>query len=78
MEILTRTRVEHLPEKDKHKQRSLNPFQDIFGTSPDQTDDKPPEAPPKTTMPTPDTNPQLSVEEYFTEPADREEYDGER
>ena len=78
LEIVTQTRVEHLPETEKHKQRSINPLQDFLGATEDHVQNVPAiEAPPKT-QPTPsDTGIRLTMLEYFTEPSDKKEYDGE-
>lgn len=80
LEIVTNTRVEHLPEAEKHKQRSINPLQDFLGAAQDHADNVPPaiEAPPKATpsLSVEDKTSRLTMEEYFTEPVDKKEYDG--
>lgn len=81
LEIVTQTRVEHLPETEKHKQRSINPLQDFLGAAQDHSAGVPAiEAPPKPTTPTAEAKPvpsHLTMEEYFTEPLNKENYDGE-
>lgn len=82
LEVVTQTRVEHLPETEKHKHRSINPLQDFMGAAQDHTQNTPAiEAPPKTT-PIPDAKDteevRLTMQEYFTEPVDKDVYDGER
>ena len=80
---MTQTRVEHLPETEKHKQRSINPLQDFLGAAQDQAGTTPAiEAPPKPATPTTTEakstiRPQLTMEEYFTKPTNKEDYDGE-
>lgn len=80
LEIVTQTRVEHLPETEKHKQRSINPLQDFLGAAQDQSEGRPAiEAPPKPTTPTEKAKPMqplLTMEEYFTAPTNKDEYDG--
>lgn len=79
LEVVTQTRVEHLPETEKHKHKSINPLQDFLGAAQDHVQDTPTiEAPPKPT-PIPDGKEgvQLTMQEYFTEPVDKSEYDGE-
>ncbi len=81
LEIVTQTRVEHLPETEKHKQRSINPLQDFLGAAQDHSSGTPAiEAPPKSTTPTAEAKPipsHLTMEEYFTAPVNKEDYDGE-
>ena len=82
---MTNTRVEHLPETEKKKHKSINPLHDFLGAAHDhaQSNDF------KAIEPSPNNNPnieeeeggasikpRLSMEEYFTEPKDKREYDG--
>ncbi len=87
---MTHTRVEHLPETDKKKHKSINPLQDFLGAAHDhaQSNNLPAiEAPPTSSQSKSDNSggaeeggasnkPRLSLEEYFTEPKDKTEYDG--
>ena len=88
---MTNTRVEHLPETEKKKHKSINPLQDFLGAAHDhaQSNDLPAiEAPPTSSQNKSDgggggtkeggasNKPRLSLEEYFTEPKDKTEYDG--
>ena len=70
--------MEHLPETEKHKHKSINPLQDFLGAAQDHTSAI--EAPPSTPL-TPSSpavaQPGLTMEEYFTKPKKEEEYDGE-
>ncbi len=77
LDIQTRTRVEHLPETEKHKHKSINPLQDFLGATQDHASSANPaiEAPPTNVVPA-QTIPLHSMEEYFTEPQDKDEYDG--
>lgn len=79
LEVVTQTRVEHLPETEKHKQKSINPLQDFLGAAQDHSQSRQAiEAPPKAT-PTPAAEGvRLTMQEYFTEPSDKNEYDGKR
>ena len=86
LDFITRQRVEHLPEAEKHKHKSFNPLQDLLGGAapanahalPDPT----PEAtPPTTTAATAakkESSHKLSMQEYFKPPEDCKAYDGER
>ena len=78
LDIMTRTRVEHLPETDKHKHKSINPLQDFLGATQDHASSTNVaiEAPPTVTLA--QTKPLNTMEEYFTKPVDEEEYDGEK
>ena len=85
LEIVTQTRVEHLPETEKSKQHSINPLQDFLGAAQDQAGATPSiEATPKTTTSTSASSmeepvqPLLTLEEYFTKPFIKEDYDGEQ
>ena len=85
---MTNTRVEHLPETEKKKHKSINPLHNFLGAAHDhaQSNDFPAIEPPPVN---PDSDPgaegeggaskepHLSMEEYFTEPKDKNEYDGE-
>ena len=88
---MTNTRVEHLPETEKKKHKSINPLQDFLGAAHDhaQSNNLPAiEAPPTSSQSKSDDDgggaekggashkPRLSLEEYFTEPKDKTEYDG--
>ena len=88
---MTNTRVEHLPETEKKKHKSINPLQDFLGAAHDhaQSNNLPAiEAPPTSSQSKStsedggaeeggaSTKPRLSLEEYFTEPKDKSEYDG--
>jgi len=77
LDIMTRTRVEHLPETDKHKHKSINPLQDFLGATQDHasSNNLAIEAPP--TITPAQTQPLNTLEEYFVKPSDEEEYDGE-
>ena len=79
LDIVTKTRVEHLPEAEKHKHKSVNPLQDFLGGGQDgipaldhaaSIGGQPPPA--EVT----DSAPRLSMEEYFHPPEDPKEYDG--
>lgn len=76
LEIVTQTRVEHLPEGEKRKQHSINPLQDFLGAAQDHGTPAI-EAPPQTTPIHVEESKtvKLALEEYFTEPLDRKEYD---
>lgn len=82
---MTNTRVEHLPETEKKKHKSINPLHDFLGAahnhaqsnnfqaiepSPNNTNEEDEEGGAS-------IKPHLSMEEYFTEPKDKREYDGE-
>ena len=77
---MTNIRVEHLPETEKHKHRSINPLHEFFGADQDHLDtsaadmEAPPHAQP--TLVTTDNKPHLTMTEYFTEPDNKEDYDG--
>ena len=93
---MTNTRVEHLPETEKKKHKSINPLHDFLGAAHDhaQSNNNLPAiepAPPNSanSAATGDggggagtdeggasNKPHLSLEEYFTEPRDKKEYDG--
>lgn len=84
MEIVTETRVEHLPETEKHKQRSINPLQDFLGAAQDHASSTPaieaaapPPKVPAKSQSSPAVQPRLTMEQYFTKPNNKEEYDGE-
>lgn len=75
--------MEHLPESEKHKQKSVNPLQDFLGAAQDHAASMPAimEAPPIETnsaqKEASETTPRLTMEEYFTAPSDQDEYDGQ-
>lgn len=80
---MTNTRVEHLPETEKKKHKSINPLHDFLGAAHDhaQSNNFPAIEPPNNTDGKEDEGgasikPRLSMEEYFTEPKDKKEYDG--
>ena len=89
---MTNTRVEHLPETEKKKHKSINPLQDFLGAAHDHAQSNnlaAIEAPPTSSQSGGDSasdsgadkggasnEPHLSLEEYFTEPKDKSEYDG--
>ena len=83
---MTNTRVEHLPETEKKKHKSINPLQNFLGAAHDhaQSNDLPAIEAPPTSSPSGSADeeggasntPHLSIEEYFTEPKDKTEYDG--
>lgn len=87
---MTNTRVEHLPETEKKKHKRINPLQDFLGAAHDhaQSNNLPAiEAPPNSSPSGGGSDggaeeggasnkPHLSLEEYFTEPEDKTEYDG--
>lgn len=84
LDIETRSRVEHLPEAEMHKFKSINPLQDFLGAAQDHT---PSASIPAIQDPAQSTEsqvmskkavPLLSMEEYFTPPEDKDEYDGKR
>ena len=71
--------MEHLPEAEKHKHKSVNPLQDFLGGGQDgipaldhaaNIGGQPPPA--EVT----DSAPRLSMEEYFHPAEDPKEYDG--
>ena len=85
LNIKTNTRVEHLPEKEKRKQKSINPLHDFLGAAQDHAASMPAavEAPP--TGPSPAQKeesenapalPKLTMEEYFTVPKNKDDHDG--
>ena len=78
LEVVTQTRVEHLPESERNKHHSINPLQDFLGAAQDHSVPAV-EATPKAT-PTPakakKVQPRLTMVEYFTAPKDKKEYDG--
>ena len=91
MDIVTNTRVEHLPETEKKKHKSINPLQDFLGAAHDhaQSNNLPAIEAPPTSSQSKSTDdgggveeggasnkPHLSLEEYFSEPKDKTEYDG--
>ena len=89
LDIVTNTRVEHLPETEKKKHKSINPLQDFLGAAHDHAQSNnlaAIEAPPTSSPSKSDDSgaeeggasnkPHLSLEEYFTEPKDKTEYDG--
>ena len=83
LDIETRTRLEHLPETEIHKYKSISPLQDFLGVAQDLTPSSLTPAveslPQSTESPVvAKTLPCLSMEEYFTEPKDKDEYDGKR
>ena len=71
--------MEHLPETEKHKHRSINPLQDFLGAAQDHTQNTPAIEPPLKATPMPEANDaaRLTMQEYFTEPQDKDQYDGE-
>ena len=92
LDIVTNTRVEHLPETERKKHKSINPLHDFLGAAHDhaQSNNLPAiEAPPTTTTTSDNSaskeaeeggasnKPRLTLEEYFVEPKDKSEYDGE-
>jgi hypothetical protein len=73
--------VEHLPETDKHKHKSINPLQDFLGAAQDHAQSMPAIEAPPTVTPLPDvqdTGVRLTMQEYFTEPQDKSKYDGKK
>ena len=77
LDIVTQSRVEHLPETEKHKHKSINPIQDFLGAAQDHASNTPTiETPPKTTPNSDTIKPVLKMEQYFTKPNNMEEYDG--
>ena len=79
LDIVTKTRVEHLPEAEKHKHKCANPLQDFLGGGEDgipaldhaaSISGQPPAAEVSNLAP------RLSLAEYFRKPQDRKEYDG--
>lgn len=87
---MTNTRVEHLPETEKKKHKSINPLQNFIGVAHDhaQSNNLPAiEPPPSSRSASGESSmtvegktsdkPRLSLEEYFSEPKDKSEYDGE-
>lgn len=84
LDLVTRTRVDHLPdsEKEKHKSASVNPLQGILAMPESSSETAPV---PSTVRMLPgstsvtegsdDTKPQLSMSEYFTAPSNVKEYD---
>ena len=88
---MTNTRVEHLPETEKKKHKSINPLHDFLGAAHDHAQNSnnlPAIEPPPSSADSAtagavneggaSSKPRLSMEEYFTEPSDKSEYDGER
>lgn len=76
---MTKTRVEHLPEAEKHKHKSVNPLQDFLGGGQDgipALDHAATIAGQPPPVEVSDSAPQLSMEEYFRTPEDPKEYDG--
>ena len=79
LDIVTKTRVEHLPEAEKHKHKSVNPLQDLLGGGQDgipALDHAANIAGQPPPVEVSDSAPQLSMEEYFRTPEDPKEYDG--
>ena len=79
LDIVTKTRVEHLPEAEKHKHKSVNPLQDFLGGGQDgipALDHAATIAGQPPPVEVSDSAPQLSMEEYFRTPKDPKEYDG--
>ena len=85
LNIKTNTRVEHLPESEKRKQKSINPLQDFLGAAQDHAASMPAavEAPPtepsstqKEVSESTPALPKLTMEEYFTPPMNKEDHDG--
>ncbi len=81
---MTRTRVEHLPETEKTKHKSVSPLQDFLGTSQDHPVNNLPalpspvaesQHPPRDEGGRGDPT-QLSMEEYFSPPSNPKDYDG--
>ncbi len=89
LDIVTSTRVEHLPEAEKSKHKGVSPLQDFLGTSQDHTANSFPALPaPLAGQPGPTSQreeagtgggavPRLSMEEYFTPPTNPKDYDGQ-
>jgi len=78
LDIVTKTRVEHLPEAEKHKHKSVNPLQDFLGGGDDgipaldhaaSISGQPPP------VEVSNLAPRLSIAEYFRTPRDHKEYD---
>ena len=83
--------MEHLPETEKHKQKSINPLQDFLGAAQDHVNNKPaiegpdPSAAAASKSGASKTGgekegkkvpPRLTMEEYFTPPVNEKDYDG--
>ncbi len=83
LNIKTNTRVEHLPESEKKKQKSVSPLQDFMGAAQNHASNMPAvEATPTDHTPSTEearqsTGPKLTLEQYFTEPNNKEEPDCE-
>ena len=83
LDVETHSRLEHLPEKEILKHKSINPLQDFLGSATDQDPStlKPAIMAPPQTSQAPivaKTQPLLSMQEYFSEPDNKEEYDSKR
>jgi len=80
LNINTNTRVEHLPESEKKKQKSVSPLQDFLGAAQNQASNMPsiesPEAGSIEECPHV-LGPRLTMEQYFTQPNNTTEPDGE-
>jgi hypothetical protein len=81
LDIVSRTRVEHLPETEKSKHKAVNPLQDFLGAAQDHIDTSAQAAvaqpPPSNQTPPPSNQatPSLSMEEYFQSPRNPKDYD---
>ncbi|CAI8029591.1 Ankyrin repeat domain-containing protein 13D [Geodia barretti] len=81
LDIVSRTRVEHLPETEKSKHKAVNPLQDFLGAAQDHINTSAQAAvaqpPPSNQTPPPSNQatPSLSMEEYFQSPRNPKDYD---
>ncbi|XP_064392574.1 ankyrin repeat domain-containing protein 13B-like [Halichondria panicea] len=81
LNIKTNTRVEHLPESEKKKQKSVSPLQDFLGAAQTHASNllaveaTPTDHTPSTEEARQSTGPRLTLEQYFTEPNNKEEPD---
>ena len=79
LNVKTDTRVEHLPESEKKKQKSFSPLQDFLGMAQNQASNTPAIEPPTSDSAHSEVSktvgPRLTMEQYFTEPNNKEEPD---